>query len=425
LGNAAQGQGWDWPILNGIAGLFGANIPTLGGPPPQTSQVGGYSATNPNNPPGQQQPQQPAGGMGQTIGQNQNFLGGPPPGHPQYAAWLSNQQAMAARQPQQQAQMPQQQQMPQGLGGAAPPQGFGQGNQRLGGMLQQQQMPQRQAQQFMPMGGAQGTIGGGVTPQQQAPAGAQQQSWAPPQGGPAQSNYQSLMANPMSMNQGVQDQLYNRGQQGIDMDTANMQRRLREQSASSGFSGSGLLNQNLMATEADRMRNLSNLRRDIGIEAARTNTADLQQAAGMQLGAEGQLANQIAQQNAMQQGIWGQDWSNQAGLIGQMQGLQQGGMQDIMGYWDRLNALTQAGIQQPNQSLMQALAMRQSQLQPTSVPGGAAMVNTSSMSPNLAYAMGSGGGGGGQQGSGMWPMIGSAIGSWAGAGLPTPFGGQN
>lgn len=230
--------------------------------------------------------------------------------------------------------------------------------------------------------------------------------------------YQQVLGNPMSLTPQVQQQIYQRGKQNIDAESAALGRSAREGLAQQGMLNSGVGANRMMELQQNRLGALSNLNRDIGIEAARTNFGDLMNSAGMQLGAEQALGNLALQQNAQQQGQFQQGFQNQGNIIDRMNQAGMQGQQNQLGLWSQLQQLANLSRQYPQQYLNQALALRQYQLQPTGVQSGPMYVGTTQ---NPAAYSGGGGGGGSSSGD-LWSALGAAAGMWAGNGFPTPWG---
>lgn len=222
-----------------------------------------------------------------------------------------------------------------------------------------------------------------------------------------------LLENPMSLSPEVQDMIINRGLEGINNERAAYDRRLQEQAAGMGrgtatgtFAGQmGDLNQ--FAWEQG-----NNLRRDVPIEAARTNTADLRAAAGLQLQGEQALANQQMQQNQFQQGLFNQDFQNQGRIIDATNALGNQGMQNQMGWWNMLTGLANQGINFANPFLQSAIQNQMWRIQPSQIAQAPIQVSGGTTAMPVGYGGGYGGGGGG--GVNYAPLAG-ALSYWAGS----------
>ena len=126
------------------------------------------------------------------------------------------------------------------------------------------------------------------------------------QGGQMGSLLNQMLANPESMGPGVQHSLIQGGIQSMDQNLGGARRQLGEQMGASGWGGSGLHDRAMMDLEAQRMQMGSDLRRNVGTQAAMQNFQDRMSTFGM--GMQGQQAQQAllanllnAQQNQMQQ----------------------------------------------------------------------------------------------------------------------------
>jgi hypothetical protein len=121
------------------------------------------------------------------------------------------------------------------------------------------------------------------------------------------------------------------------------------------------------------------------------------------LGAEGQMANQILNQNQQNLGAYQQNFGNQMGLAGQMFNAGNAGEQRNQNLWSQLTGQAGQGMNYNDQLLSQIINQRQGQIAPMVAP-----------SPSQFVPMGGGGGGGG--GGNSWlPQLAQVAGQFAGS----------
>lgn len=222
---------------------------------------------------------------------------------------------------------------------------------------------------------------------------------------------QQLLQNPMSVSPEIQTNMINRGLEGINNERAAYDRQIREQAAgmgrgtATGTFGGQMNDLNRFAWEQG-----NNLRRDIPIQVAQQNQQDLMGAAGLQLGGEQALANQMMQQNQFQQNLYNQDFQNQGTIIDATNGLANQGYGNQLGWWNQLNALAQQGINSPLQALQSAIQNRMWQIQPSQI--AQAPIQTQGATVPMYGGGYGGGGGGGQQGVNYAPLVGAAMSYW-------------
>ncbi len=277
-------------------------------------------------------------------------------------------------------------------GGTTPPTGTGNVKPTTGGV----QPPWNAAAKS---GTAQAT---GTTPGIQNAVTAAQN--APQQTQSAQPNlYGQLLANPTSMNQGVQDAIYRQGAQTMGAGQQDLLRRMRDEGNAAGTLGTGRMQDMMWNANESAIQNRGDLRANIGIDAAKTNWGNLLQSAQTQLGAEQAYANQIMQQNALQQNAYNQNFTNQARILQDAYGAQNQEQQRQLGLVQNMTnvPLQQMGL--TNDLIDRLIRMRTGQISPS----------PASQIPTQSPYWGAGGSGGGGGGS----DLAGALGGLAGYGL--------
>lgn len=233
---------------------------------------------------------------------------------------------------------------------------------------------------------------------------------APPPTGP-QSLMQQLIANPMSMPQSVQDQIYNQ-QAGVAQNAygAALRQRLAGNAAQMGTGGGTTADLNFGLANQ-----LANARSNIGIQAAQTNTNDLRQAAGLQLqGTLGMGQLQLGQ-NQLDAQNYQNDWNNQMSLINAMNSTANAGNQTQLGMWGALNQIGNAGINFSNPYLQQLIQNQMWRIQPNPVAGAGVQTQGPPVPIGVpGYGQGGGGYGGGGGGT-NWAPLANAVGMYAGS----------
>ena len=185
------------------------------------------------------------------------------------------------------------------------------------------------------------------------------------QGGAGQLATQ-IAQNPMSLGQSTQDAIYQQGADQIARQTQDVQRQLAEQANASGRFQGGGLDKAMLDAQISGMGQRADLRRDIGIQAARTNFNDLLNANQAQ---QGDISRQFGQ--ALGAGQFGQGINqNQFQNLLAGAGLQQQGVQNQFGnqlnaaqfgqntlnsLWGQGQQNAQLGLQNQNQQFNQAL----------------------------------------------------------------------
>lgn len=205
-----------------------------------------------------------------------------------------------------------------------------------------------------------------------------------------ESLLQQLVANPMSLTQGVQDQIFNRGAGTISAGAQDLQRQMRDAAPAGGVQ-SGALQRRMFDTEMGRTDALGGLQRDIGIEAARTNFGDMMNVAGLQAGVAGQLGQQMLAQNALAQQAFGQNMDRSLGMAGQMMGAGQAEQQRQLQLLERMTGLGMAAEERPQGILDRLVALQMARIG----GGGAPQVSVQGGSGFSPAQVVSGGGGGG------------------------------
>lgn len=191
----------------------------------------------------------------------------------------------------------------------------------------------------------------------------------------------NVLENPTGFGAGVAGDIFNRGKETLDAETAALQRQLRGGAAQSGALGTGQFNVNSLGLEQSRLGQLSNLQRDIGIQTAQQSFQNQLQSAGLQqsdlgrqfgqqlgasqfdlnrLGQQGQgllgagaLENQVNQGNfgnllssvGAQQGVNQQNFQNLFDTGQLTEGITQGQFGREVGIQDRISALDQSNQQ--------------------------------------------------------------------------------
>jgi hypothetical protein len=158
---------------------------------------------------------------------------------------------------------------------------------------------------------------------------------------------------------------------------------------------------------------VGDLRRNVGIEAARTNFNDLLRASGLQLQGEQALAQQLLAQQQFEQGLYNQDLANYGRIFDSMDRAGQSAYGTQLNLLQSLNALFGQGQQAANPYLNTLGQYGMWQIQPN--PIAQAPIQTSGP-PVPFYAGGYGGGGGQGGGSGVnWAPLVQAGSYWAGS----------
>lgn len=238
---------------------------------------------------------------------------------------------------------------------------------------------------------------------------AQQQAAAVYQG-MGGNPYSQLMNAPVAYTQQMQDQLYNQAKQGIDAESRNALRQMRETAGAQGYLDSGQMRAAQQQLEQNRINQLAQARLGIGQRAAETNYNQLAQSAGLQSQTTQGLSQLDLAQNQQRQDAYNQNYSNTARTIDQMYGINNQGMANAQNLWAQLQQTGLAGINLPNQALGQVEQRQMNRIVGPSVSSGP------------TYIGGTSGGGGGNSGSsGIGNAIGQGLGYWAAGGFQSPW----
>lgn len=133
--------------------------------------------------------------------------------------------------------------------------------------------------------------------------------------------------NPVSMGQDVQNMIFNRAADQMSRGTEGMERQIRNQAQGSGATGAH--QRRLFDLEQNRQKQLSDLQRDIGIQAASTNFNDLQRSAGLVQGVNQAQFGDLTNVANLLQGVNQNQFGNLANTAGMMQGVNQQQFQNL------------------------------------------------------------------------------------------------
>lgn len=254
--------------------------------------------------------------------------------------------------------------------------------------------------------GANNAWAGQQAPQTPAPQ-PQQSQPAPQQGG---TPWHQLMANPVSFTDAIKQNMLRTGQESINQQAAGARRQMLD-TAAPGVSGGGAMGRRLFDLEMNRQNAGTQLGRDIETQSAIQNRQDLAQAAGMQGGMEQALAGITAQGNAMRQGLYDTDFTNQARVIDTLGGLQNQEMARRMQLMQQLQGLGQQDMGMQQGLLDRIMRMEAGRLQPSPV----SQMPTISMGGYGGYPTG----GGGQDWAGAVRGLSGLMGQWFGPQNPS------
>lgn len=153
-----------------------------------------------------------------------------------------------------------------------------------------------------------GNINQGFTPSLQGDivSGAGQQA----------SLLQNILADPTGFSQATQTDIFNRGQEQLDLGTQAVQRQLRDAAGSGGQASGGAFDSQALDLEAARINNLAGLQRDIGIAAEDRRFGNLLQAFGAEQGELGRTFGQQLGAGQFEAQTNQQNIANQFGLAG-------------------------------------------------------------------------------------------------------------
>lgn len=172
---------------------------------------------------------------------------------------------------------------------------------------------------------------------------------------------QQLLNSPVALGQQQQNQIIGQGTDWLQNQYGGMLKNAYGQSAATGRPvntgdyATGLTNQ------------IGDLRRNTGIEAARTNYGNMLSTAGLQLQGENALANQQLAQQGLNQNMWNQDYQNMARVIDSMYGVSQAGLGQQGNWWNQLTGLGNAGAHFSDPFLQSAIQNAMWSIQPSQI----------------------------------------------------------